>query len=331
MIVSRLAIATAALAALNAAPRGPATAPTAGVAGILDAFRTHAIVAFGEVHGEEQGHAFRLALIRHPSFPGLVNDIVVEYGNARYQATVDRFTAGGDVPDETLRQVWRNTTIPDAIWDRPIYEEFFRAVRSVNAARSRLSPALCAEGSYREMRVRRMALRFGTEAAAARALDAECSEQTGGIPDFSGTWKHANAGQSLPHPPPPPPAPPGGSSAPPPPPPPLRTVELKITQTAAEIRIERTAADRDRNVVTVSIYKLDGTESTNQMGPIVATTRAAWEGRSLVLLSTYRAGEKRLGDGRETLALDGANLVVEHTRNLPVGRVSGKDLYFKDR
>ena len=465
VIGSRLTLAAAAFAALSAAPRGPASTPADPIAGILGAFRTHAIVAFGEVHGEEQGHAFRLALIRDPRFPGLVNDIVVEYGNARYQAAVDRFTAGGDVPYETLRQVWQNTTIPDAIWDRPIYEEFFQAVRAVNAAlpvekrirvllgdppidwsnvntvadfrrdwgrvthpaevtrrevlarnrrallvygaghlwrqhvagvtlvdrldaiapgqvftvmthpganvavvqpeeeleqvpallltrgtslenqvdavlylgpassltHSRLSAGLCADDSYREMRVRRMALSFGTEAAAAGALDAECRAQAAGVPDFTGTWKHANAGQSLPEPPPPPPVPPRGLAAPPPPPPPLRTVQLKISQTAAEIRIERTAAGPDRNTVTVSVYKLDGTESINQMGPILATTRAAWEGPSLVLSTTYRAGEKALGDGRETLALDGATMVVEYTRNLPVGRVSGKDLYVKDR
>jgi hypothetical protein len=30
--------------------------------------------------------------------------------------------------------VWQNTTQAHAVWDRPIYEEFFRAVRAVNAA-----------------------------------------------------------------------------------------------------------------------------------------------------------------------------------------------------
>ena len=30
--------------------------------------------------------------------------------------------------------MWQNTTQPDTLWDAPIYEEFFRAVRSVNAS-----------------------------------------------------------------------------------------------------------------------------------------------------------------------------------------------------
>jgi hypothetical protein len=45
---------------------------------------------------------------------------------------MDRFTRGEDVPNDTLRQVWQNTTQPHPLWDVPIYEEFFRAVRAVN-------------------------------------------------------------------------------------------------------------------------------------------------------------------------------------------------------
>src|SRR6185503_16883387 len=46
----------------------------------------------------------------------------------------DRFVRGDDVPYETLRQVWQNTTQISGVWDYPIYEEFFRAVRDVNAS-----------------------------------------------------------------------------------------------------------------------------------------------------------------------------------------------------
>jgi hypothetical protein len=76
----------------------------------------------------------RLALIRNSRFATTVNDIVVEFGNSLYQDRVDRFVRGEDVPYELLRQVWQNTTQPHALWDAPIYEEFFRAVRAVNAA-----------------------------------------------------------------------------------------------------------------------------------------------------------------------------------------------------
>lgn len=105
------------------------------ITAVIDAFRTHEVVALGEgSHGNQQAHAFRLALIRDPRFPAAVRDIVVEFGSARYQDVMDRFVNGEDVPHETLRRAWMDTTQPDAIWDAPIYEEFFRAVRAVNAS-----------------------------------------------------------------------------------------------------------------------------------------------------------------------------------------------------
>jgi len=106
------------------------------VSGILDAFGSHQIVALGEGrHGNRQSHAFRLALIRDPRFAATVNDIVVEFGSARYQATMDQFIRGEDVPDAELRKAWQDTT-QNALWDSPIYEEFFRAARGVNASLS---------------------------------------------------------------------------------------------------------------------------------------------------------------------------------------------------
>jgi hypothetical protein len=140
-------IATAAvflLAAVLNASEGPTIAPGAGapgalmpveaIAAILQAFQTHPIVALGEgPHGNEQGHAFRLALIRDPRFTAAVNDIVVEFGSGRYQSLMDGFVNGADVPERELKHVWQDTTVTTSVWDRPIYEEFFRAVRAVNA------------------------------------------------------------------------------------------------------------------------------------------------------------------------------------------------------
>jgi hypothetical protein len=112
----------------------PRAVPVEPIGAILDAFRSHAIVALGEgLHGNEQGHAFRLTLIRDPRFAVTVNDIVVECGNAKYQDLMDRFVRGEEIPYEVIRQVWQNTTQISGVWDRPIYEEFFRAVRVVNA------------------------------------------------------------------------------------------------------------------------------------------------------------------------------------------------------
>jgi hypothetical protein len=102
---------------------------------IVDAFRTYDVVAVGEgAHGNEQGHAFRLSLIRDPRFAAAANDIVVEFGNAFYQTVADRFVRGEDVPHSALRQIWENTTQAHRVWDKPIYETLLREVRSVNAS-----------------------------------------------------------------------------------------------------------------------------------------------------------------------------------------------------
>jgi hypothetical protein len=91
----------------------PATAavPVDAVRAILDACRSHPIVALDDSHGNEQVHAFRLSLIRDASFPTMINDIVVEFGNARYQDLMDRFVRGDEVPYEALRRVWQDTTL----------------------------------------------------------------------------------------------------------------------------------------------------------------------------------------------------------------------------
>ena len=103
-------------------------------AAIFDAFGSNPIVALGEgEHNNEQGHAFRLSLIRHPKFALTVNDIVVEFGSARYQTLMDRYIRGDSVPANVLRQAWQNTTQISAVWDVSIYEDFFRSVRAVNA------------------------------------------------------------------------------------------------------------------------------------------------------------------------------------------------------
>lgn len=109
--------------------------PIDAIDAIIDAFRSYNVVALGEgPHGNEQGHAFRLSLIRDRRFASTVNDILVECGNGRYQDLMDRFVNGEDVAYEDLRHVWQDTTTATSACDRPIYEEFFRAVRTLNAS-----------------------------------------------------------------------------------------------------------------------------------------------------------------------------------------------------
>jgi hypothetical protein len=101
---------------------------------VLDAFTTHHLVGLGEAHDLQNHHDALTLLLTDPRLPGAVNDIVVEFGNARYQDTIDRFTSGQPVDNADLRPVWRNTTqSPGQTWDSPVYEQFFRTVRAVNA------------------------------------------------------------------------------------------------------------------------------------------------------------------------------------------------------
>jgi hypothetical protein len=100
---------------------------------ILDAFDTYPVVALGEgPHGNEQGYAFRLALVRNPRFATLVNDIVVECGNGRYQSRLDQFIAGEDLPESQVREMLLDSAIETSSCERPVYGDFLRAVRELN-------------------------------------------------------------------------------------------------------------------------------------------------------------------------------------------------------
>ena len=61
------------------------------------------------------------ALLREPTLPYLINDIVVEFGNPLQQATADAYLLDGtDVTEVQLREIWRATGGP--LWDAPVYE-----------------------------------------------------------------------------------------------------------------------------------------------------------------------------------------------------------------
>jgi hypothetical protein len=126
--------ATAAATQLSGAQaaRKPAV-PLNATEAILEAFRTYQVVGLGDNHGDQRLSEFRLALLGDPRLASVVNDIVVEFGSARYQDLMDRFVRGESVPDSELRHVWENTTLPNPVWDRPIYENVFRTIRAVNA------------------------------------------------------------------------------------------------------------------------------------------------------------------------------------------------------
>jgi len=128
-------ITAAAVVALPESQPKPAT-PVDPIPAIVEAFGSHAVVALGNVEfrGNEQAHAFQVSLIRDPRFTAVANDILVEFGNSRYQDVMDRYIRGEEVPHDSLRRVWQDTTQVEFEWDLPIYEDVFRTVRAVNAS-----------------------------------------------------------------------------------------------------------------------------------------------------------------------------------------------------
>lgn len=164
-----------------------------------------------------------------------------------------------------------------------------------------------------------------TGALAALAIVMGAAAQT--RPDFSGTWEPIDsAGNPAPIPPPPPP-PPGGGAPPPPPPP--RTISIAIAQSATEMRVERRVEASGRELVYHFTYKLDGTESGNQMGSVLLKTKAAWEGAGLVLSSVASVEDKPLGQLKEVYRLENGDLVVESTRHLPTGVMTSRTVHRK--
>ena len=127
---------------------------------MVDAFRTHPVVAVTAGHGEARGYAFVQLLIHDPRFVAAINDIVIEEGSSRYQDVADRFVRGENVPMSELRHVWRDTTQPGLGLDRP-WEEFF-----TDPARHQRDAAGGAQGPRP---ARRSADRVGERQDAARA------------------------------------------------------------------------------------------------------------------------------------------------------------------
>jgi hypothetical protein len=100
---------------------------------VINATASYPLVGLGEVHLSQQFHDFLGALL--PRLSGRVNDIVVEFGNAQYQDVADRFILDLDpVDDEHLAEIWRTAVGGLVLWDAPVYEQFFRSMRTLNAS-----------------------------------------------------------------------------------------------------------------------------------------------------------------------------------------------------
>jgi hypothetical protein len=106
--------------------------PEPAIPAILKAFETFDVVAMEAAHNGKDIDDLILSLIRDPRFPALVNDIVVECGNMRYQPILDRYIAGENVPFSEVQHVWRDTTVFQMCGASGFYEQLYPLVRSLN-------------------------------------------------------------------------------------------------------------------------------------------------------------------------------------------------------
>jgi hypothetical protein len=115
------------------APPAQAEASTAAD-GIFAAFDRYPLVGLGDRHNLAEGHIFYEQLIADPRFANLVGNVVVEFGSAAHQQTIDRYVNGETVPYSELRKVWMDTVgwIPTV--QGAYFAHFFYQVRQTNAA-----------------------------------------------------------------------------------------------------------------------------------------------------------------------------------------------------
>jgi hypothetical protein len=59
---------------------------------VLQEFRVCPLVSIGEAHRNQQVHDFIVRLVTDPRFSQTVDDIVVEFGTARHQDIIDRYS-----------------------------------------------------------------------------------------------------------------------------------------------------------------------------------------------------------------------------------------------
>lgn len=100
----------------------------------MSALDSFPVVAIGEVHRSQQLHDFLVRLLHDPRCLSTGGDLVVEFGNARYQDRVDRYVAGASIGERALAHVWRDA-VNILVWDAPVYERLISTVRDVNRTR----------------------------------------------------------------------------------------------------------------------------------------------------------------------------------------------------
>lgn len=101
------------------------------VAGMLD---SHSVIGLGEIHQHEGYFAFVEALLASPEIRSRVSDVVVEFANARFQPTLDRYVLDlEEVPEaQVVLALREHAESPTGPWESPVYRRVIDLVRRLN-------------------------------------------------------------------------------------------------------------------------------------------------------------------------------------------------------
>jgi hypothetical protein len=138
-VLAAALVATVPQTAAAQAQSSPGALPAQSVAataadGIFKAFEQFPLVGLGDRHNLAEAHIFYEQLIADPRFASEVGNVVVEFGSAAHQQTIDRYVNGETVPYAELRKVWMDTVgwIPTV--QGAYFAHFFYQVRQTNVA-----------------------------------------------------------------------------------------------------------------------------------------------------------------------------------------------------
>src|SRR6202051_4687492 len=110
----------------------PQTMVCSALDGIFATFHSHPLVGIGDYHGLAQEEDFYASLISDIRFARDVGNVVVEFGDAAQQDTLDRYLSGEDIQYDQLRKVWSDTVGWVPTVTAMGYLNFYAQVRAVN-------------------------------------------------------------------------------------------------------------------------------------------------------------------------------------------------------
>jgi hypothetical protein len=127
------------------------------------------------------------------------------------------------------------------------------------------------------------------------------------VPDFSGAWKMNVAKSDL-----------GQMPMP-------DKYEMTVTHKEPEVRLVTVTAGQMGERKTETLYRTDGTETTNRMGPNESKSTAKWQGRVLnVVTKGSLQGNAIEIHSKWSLSDDGKTLTVEQTFKSDMGEMATK-------